>query len=205
MKDNPAKAVSNPKVGKNLPGYLSKEEVEELVKAAETSMEKAIVQLMYETGIRVSELCSLNIQDVDLKSLRLRVKGKGKRERILFFGEAAKEALISYLKSERIEKAKGLSKDHEALFITNRGRISDTTVRRILKKLSIKAGLPKNVYPHLLRHTFATHLLEEGVNLRGVQELLGHKNIETTEVYTHVSIRRLMEIYDRAHPRAKNR
>ncbi|BAT70880.1 integrase/recombinase XerC [Thermosulfidibacter takaii ABI70S6] len=204
VQDNPAKAVNNPKTGKPLPSYLSQEEVETLLNAASTPLEKAIVELLYATGMRISELCSLNIQDIDLKNMQIRVMGKGKKERIVYFGERAKDALLNYLKTERSQIATKLKKDQEALFVTKRGRISDMTVRRILKRIALKAGIHKNVYPHLLRHTFATHLLEEGMNLRGVQELLGHKNIETTEVYTHVSIRKLVEIYDRTHPRAKH-
>ncbi len=201
--ENPASYVSNPKAGRRLPSYLSREEIEALLAAAGSLKEKAILELLYATGMRISELCGLNVEDVDLSGCRVRVRGKGKKEREAFFGEHAKEALLMYLKEERPKLARTLKKDREALFITKRGRISDTTVRRMLKRLALKAGLGKDVYPHLIRHTFATHLLEEGLDLRSVQELLGHKNIETTEVYTHVSIRRLVEVYDKAHPRAK--
>ena len=201
---NPARDVSNPKVGRKLPSYLSREEVEALIAAAETFRDRAIVELIYSSGLRASELCALNITDVDFSGMRLRVRGKGKRERVVFFGERARDVLLMYMEHERSKLVARLKKDREALFLTPRGRMTDTTLRRILKRLAEKAGISKPVYPHLLRHTFATHLLEGGLDLRSVQELLGHKNIETTEVYTHVSIRRLVEVYDRTHPRARN-
>ena len=202
VRSNPALAVRNPKVGRHLPSYLSYEEMEALFRACESQRERAILELLYATGMRISELCSLDLQDLDIAGMRVRVRGKGKRERILFFGEGAKQALVEYIRGERAKILSRLKNRTDALFLTPRGRITPVTVRRMLKKLALKAGLSKDVYPHLVRHTFATHLLEDGLDLRSVQELLGHKNIETTEVYTHVSIRRLVEIYDRTHPRA---
>lgn len=154
VQDNPAKAVNNPKTGKPLPSYLSQEEVETLLNAASTPLEKAIVELLYATGMRISELCSLNIQDIDLKNMQIRVMGKGKKERIVYFGERAKDALLNYLKTERSQIATKLKKDQEALFVTKRGRISDMTVRRILKRIALKAGIHKNVLPS----PFETHL-----------------------------------------------
>ena len=204
-KANPLDGVNNPKVSKTLPPTLSREEVDLLVEAADNSRDKAIVEFLYATGIRISELCALDLKDVDIGSMMVLVKGKGKKERMVFFGNKAKEALLEYLRDRAKIVHKIPAKDREALFITSRGRISDMTVRRILKKLAKRAGIYKDVYPHLLRHSFATHLLEAGMDLRAVQELLGHKNIETTEVYTHVSIKRLVEVYDKTHPRARKK
>ncbi len=202
IKENPARAVRNPKTGRRLPAYLSPEEVDTLIESAESYRDRAILELLYSTGIRVSELCNLKVRDIDLRNMKAIVVGKGKRERIVYFGEKAKEALLKYIQEERpkyLEKHPELS---EHLFLSRKGKLSDMSVRRMIKRCASKAGIHKEVYPHLLRHTFATHMLEGGLDLRSVQELLGHKNIETTEVYTHVSIRRLVEVYDKTHPRA---
>ncbi len=206
VSESPVVGVRNPKMPRRLPRYLSYDEIAVLIdKGAQNPQEKAILEFMYATGVRVSELCALNIEDLDLSRMRAKVKGKGKRERMVYFGERAKRALLEYLKERRkIVSRKGFP-DKDALFVTKRGRISDMTVRRILNRAAHRAGLPKKIYPHLVRHSFATHLLEEGMDIRALQELLGHKNIETTEVYTHVSIERLVEVYDRTHPRAKRR
>ncbi len=206
VSESPVVGVRNPKMPRRLPRYLSYDEIAVLIdKGAQSPQEKAILEFMYATGVRVSELCALNIEDLDLSRMRAKVKGKGKRERMVYFGERAKKALLEYLKERRkIVSRKGFP-DKDALFVTKRGRISDMTVRRILNRAAQRAGLPKKIYPHLVRHSFATHLLEEGMDIRALQELLGHKNIETTEVYTHVSIERLVEVYDRTHPRAKRR
>ncbi len=202
VEENPAKAVGNPKVGKSLPSYLTEEEVRALLAAPKSARDRAILWLLYQTGIRVSELCGLRLQDVDLKGKRLRVRGKGKRERVVFFGDEAGKALLQYLRDERPAYVERHPECADALFLSRKGKLSDMSVRRMLKRAAQEAGIHKEVYPHLLRHTFATHMLERGVDLRAVQKFLGHKNIETTEVYTHVSIRRLVEVYDRTHPRA---
>lgn len=194
-----------PKLRKKLPAYLTIEEVKKALEAAKSPLEKAIIELLYSTGMRVSELCMLNLDDVDLSGSRIRVRGKGKRERIVFLTEEAVKAIREYLayRMKRLSEGNYSEDAKNALFITIKGRISDMTVRRIVSKVFRLSGVKKRVYPHLIRHTFATHLLEEGMNLKGVQELLGHKNIQTTEVYTHVSIKRLVDVYNKFHPRSQ--
>ncbi len=206
ISESPVVGVKNPKMPKRLPRYLSYDEVALLIeKGAESARDRAILEFMYATGVRVSELCGLNIEDVDLAHMKALVRGKGKKERIVYFGKRAKDALLEYLRErQKIVSRRGFPEPN-ALFVTPRGRISDMTVRRILDRAAKRAGLPKKVYPHMVRHSFATHLLEGGLELRALQELLGHKNIETTEVYTHVSIERLVEVYDRTHPRARRK
>ncbi len=202
----PISGVKRPKVKRRLPSYLSEEEIAKAFSSTCNPVEKAIMEILYSTGIRVSELCGLNVDDVDLSGCRMRVLGKGGKERIVFLTDEAVGALKEYLmyRMEKLSKIKRLDEDTKrALFITSRGRISDMTVRRILKRIFMRCGIKKKVYPHLIRHTFATHLLEEGMNLRGVQSLLGHKNIQTTEVYTHVSLKHLLEAYRNAHPRER--
>ncbi|MGB9668060.1 MAG: site-specific tyrosine recombinase/integron integrase [Thermosulfidibacteraceae bacterium] len=197
-----------PRVKRKLPNYLSEEEMAKAFESVKDPPEKAILEVLYSTGIRVSELCALNIDDVDLAGGRIRVIGKGGKERIVFLTEEAMKSLREYLlfRLEKISRMKQVNEDtRRALFITSRGRISDMTVRRILKRIFSRSGIKKRVYPHLIRHTIATHLLEEGMNLKGVQTLLGHKNIQTTEVYTHVSLRHLLEMYRRAHPRGSDK
>ncbi len=206
ISESPLVGVRNPKTGKRLPRALSFDEIVQLIeKGAENARDRAILEFMYATGLRVSELCSLNIEDVDFSLMRAIVRGKGKKERVVYFGERAKKALLEYLRERKSIVSNPNFPDKRALFVTKRGRITDMTVRRILDKAAKKSGIFKKVYPHIVRHSFATHLLEEGMDLRALQKLLGHKNIETTEVYTHVSIERLLEIYDRTHPRAKRK
>ena len=204
VRSNPAKLVSSPKVPKNLPKFLTIDEVFLLVdtpkgETFKPSRDKAIIELLYSCGLRVSELTSLDISDLDIKETIIRVKGKGRKERIIPIGAKAMEAIKNYL-PERIS----LKKKSPGLFLNNRGgRLTQRSVRRILLQYSRMINLKGDLSPHTLRHTFATHLLHEGADLRSIQELLGHSSLSTTQKYTHLDIRQLTEVYDKAHPMAK--
>ena len=204
VRSNPAKLVSSPKVPKNLPKFLTIDEVFSLVETPKgesfkPSRDKAIIELLYSCGLRVSELTSLDISDLDIKETIIRVKGKGRKERIIPIGSKAMESIKNYL-PERIS----LRKKSPGLFLNNRGgRLTQRSVRRILLHYSRMINLTGNMSPHTLRHTFATHLLHEGADLRSIQELLGHSSLSTTQKYTHLDIRQLTEVYDKAHPMAK--
>jgi integrase/recombinase XerC len=163
--------------------------------------DKAILELLYSSGLRVSELTSIDISDLDFKESLIRAKGKGKKERIIPIGSKAMDAIQNYL-PERIS----LRKKSMALFLNNRGsRLTQRSVRRILLHYSRMINLKGDLSPHTLRHTFATHLLHEGADLRSIQELLGHSSLSTTQKYTHVDITYLTEVYDKAHPLAKKK
>jgi len=201
---NPARLVSTPKVPKNLPRFLSVDEVFSLVEKPQgdtfaATRDKAILELLYSSGLRVAELTSLDISDLDIKETLVRVKGKGMKERIIPIGSKAMNAIRNYL-PERIS----LKKKSQALFLNIRGgRLTQRSVRRIVVHYSRMINLNSDPGPHTLRHTFATHLLHEGADLRSIQELLGHSSLSTTQRYTHVDIGHLMEVYDKAHPMAK--
>jgi integrase/recombinase XerC len=206
VKKNPAKLVSSLKIEKNLPGFLDIDETFSLMEApsVETfipARDRAILEMLYSSGLRVSELTSLNISDIDIKESLIRVKGKGRKERIVPIGSKALEAIKNYL-TERIS----IKKKSTALILNNRGgRLTQRSVRRILVHYSRIINLKSNLSPHTLRHTFATHLLHEGADLRSIQELLGHSSLSTTQKYTHVDIRHLTEVYDKAHPMSKKK
>lgn len=201
---NPARLVSTPRLPKNLPKFLTVDEVFALMEKpmGETfipSRDRAVLELLYSSGLRVSELTSLDISDLDIKESLIRVKGKGMKERIIPVGAKAMEAIQNYL-AERIS----LKKKSQALFLNTRGgRLTQRSVRRIVLNYSRLVHLKSDLSPHILRHTFATHLLHEGADLRSIQELLGHSSLSTTQRYTHVDIGHLMEVYDKAHPMAK--
>lgn len=203
---NPAKFVSSPKVQKVLPRFLTVDEAFALMNSPKgdtflATRDRAILELLYSSGLRVSELTSLNINDFDLKGSIVRVKGKGKKERIVPVGSKALESVKDYLPERILLKKKSL-----ALFLNNRGgRLTQRSVRRIVDKYSRMIALESRLSPHTLRHTFATHLLNSGADLRAIQELLGHSSLSTTQKYTHVDIARLMEVYDKAHPMAKKK
>ncbi len=185
--------LRNPRSGKPLPKALSKEEVERLIDAAVDVRERAIVEFLYATGVRVGELVSLNWSDIDWENEVVRVIGKGGKERIVPIGSKALEALRAY------GAQSGMS---GPLFKNKRGeRLTSRSVERLIKKISLKAGLGGKVTPHTLRHSFATHMLEGGADLRVVQELLGHSNLATTQVYTRITLSRMREVYNLAHPR----
>ncbi len=206
VKSNPAKLVSSPKIPKNLPRFLAIDDVFALLDKPRgdtfrATRDKAILELLYSSGLRVSELTSIDTSDLDFKESLVRVKGKGKKERIIPIGSKAMYAIQNYL-PERIL----LKKKTTALFLNNRGgRLTQRSVRRILVHYSRMINLKGDLSPHTLRHTFATHLLHEGADLRSIQELLGHSSLSTTQKYTHVDIAYLTEVYDKAHPLAKKK
>jgi integrase/recombinase XerC len=210
---NPARTVASPRRPKRLPEVLPEAEVAALVEAPHLATplerrDRAFLELLYGSGLRVSELTGLDLGDVDLPGGLVRVLGKRRKERVVPFGKAAREALRRYLDEGRPVLAGG--PDHAAaragaaLFLNYRGgRLTSRSVARRLDRATLQAGLPRHVHPHVLRHCFATHLLGNGADLRGIQELLGHASLSTTQRYTHLDWKRLAEVYDQAHPRAR--
>jgi len=202
---NPAEIISSPKTEKSLPKSISIDEVLALIHSIDGNevldlRDRAMVELMYSSGVRVSELVSINLSDIDLINATLRVIGKGGKERILPIGSYAVQAIDEYLK----RRGELLKTETEALFLNkNGGRITTRSVARIVKKYLYKCAINKNVSPHVLRHSFATHLLGSGADIRFIQELLGHASLSTTQRYTSASIEHLMQIYDRTHPHSK--
>jgi len=202
---NPARAVATPRAERALPRTLSVAEAAAVVEPREgeeglSARDRALLELLYATGLRVSELCGLDLPDVDLASRQLRTLGKGRKERIVPFGGKAAAALREYLE-ERPQPAR--RREADALFLNARGgRLTDRSVRRILDKALRLARIPRHVSPHALRHSFATHLLTAGADLRSIQELLGHASLSTTQKYTHLDAERLIEVYRKSHPRA---
>jgi len=200
---NSAKLVPIPKGGKRTPAFLTVDEVFLLVEKPDDNevlglRDRAILELLYSSGLRVSELNGIKISDTDLTSFFVKVLGKGGAERIVPIGSKAVDAIKYFL-----EKRNGLTPKVDYLFINSRGgRLSVRSIARIVKKYAYLSGIPKNISPHVLRHTFATHLLGSGADLRAIQEMLGHKSLSTTQRYTHASIEKIMEIYDKTHPRA---
>lgn len=203
---NPADLLRTPKVSQPLTNYLSVDEVFLLLDGARPDgvlglRSMAIWEMMYGSGLRVSEVVGLNRDSVDLDEQMVRVLGKGNKERRVPLGRKSIESLENYLSRRRELVAE--SSETPALFLNHRGgRLTARSVRRLLKEHLLRAGLDTSVTPHGLRHSFATHLLDSGADLRGIQELLGHASLSTTQKYTHVSAQRLMEAYDSAHPRA---
>jgi len=203
LKSNSAKLVPTPKAEKRLPTFLTVDEVIKLVEApgsdnALESRDRAILELLYSSGLRVSELVGINLNELDFEAMSVKVLGKGSKERIVPLGSKAFSAIENYLKRRLDLKPKD-----DYLFVNSRGgRLTTRSVDRIVKKYAVIAGIPKNISPHVLRHTFATHLLGGGADLRAIQEMLGHESLSTTQRYTHTSVEKLMEIYDKTHPRA---
>ncbi len=202
---NPGRIIATPKMSKRLPVFFSLEEMEWILSSPDDSplglRDKAIMEVFYSTGIRIGELWPLNLDDIDLDGKNLRVMGKGKKEREVFLGSYAVKAVLNYIEYGRKE----LLKDplEKALFLNKYGnRLSIRSIRRRVNDYIKKAALDNRVSPHNLRHTFATHLLNGGADLRAVQELLGHVNISTTQIYTHVTKDHLKKIYKNFHPRA---
>lgn len=202
---NPAEALRSPRQDKKLPHFLTAQEVTRLLAAPQgddplTRRDRAILETLYSAGLRVGELTALNLDDLELAEQILIVRGKGKRERIAFLGDAAVAAIRAWL-AVRPTLLDGL--DHGAVFLNHAGgRLTVRSVGRLLEKYLTLAGLDPQTSPHTLRHSFATHLLDSGADIRGVQELLGHRNLSTTQIYTHVTTQRLQESYRKAHPRA---
>ncbi|MBW1809684.1 MAG: tyrosine recombinase XerC [Deltaproteobacteria bacterium] len=209
LSENPAERIQSPVVDKRLPRFLDRDEITALltVSASENKFglrDKALLELLYATGIRVSELVGLNLASLDMKTRIAKVLGKGKKERIIPVGRKAIAAIRAYLPTRQKLLAKAKKPAAEALFL-NRfgGRLSARSVRRRLDQAIVKAGILHDVSPHTLRHTFATHLLQAGADLRVIQELLGHASLSVTQNYTHVQMEKLIEVYDQAHPRAR--
>lgn len=200
LQKNPAALLLTPKLDKPLPHFLSEEEAVRLIEAPQggdesPARDKAIFETLYSTGIRVSELVGLSLRDVDLVGDLVKVFGKGRKQRLVPIGAKAVEAIQAYL---AVRKHKS-----EALFLNNRGgRLTARSVRNVFNKHIKTTALQQNVHPHMLRHSFATHLLDHGADLRSVQELLGHVNLSTTQIYTHLTTEKLKSIYQKAHPRA---
>jgi integrase/recombinase XerC len=204
---NAARRVQMPKTRHPLPNVLPIDHVFTLLDtpasppSSQHLRDQAILELFYATGIRVSELVGLNTTDVDIAAGTLRVRGKGKRERQVFFGDTARQALVAYL---QVQQSTGKQPTDKALFLNYRGeRLSTRGVHLLVKKHCRRTGITTRTSPHTLRHAFATHLLDNGADLRSIQELLGHQRLSTTQKYVHVSTDRIIEVYDKAHPRAR--
>ena len=208
LKQNPAKLVKLPRIPKKIPNHLTVEDCARLIEAPYLSTplgkrDRAILELLYACGVRVSELSDLNVEDVNYKESLILVRGKGKKERLVPFGQYCHRALEAYLR----ERASLVKSNPEGtrmrLFLNHMGtRLTTRSVARSVEKYARLCSLHQKISPHGLRHSFATHMLNSGADLRSIQELLGHKNLSTTQKYTHVSIGHLMEQYDKAHPKA---
>jgi integrase/recombinase XerC len=207
---NPAKLVSTPRLEKKLPVHLSVEDAIRFIETPDTETDlgkrdRAILELLYGTGVRVSELTKLDIGDVDFREKLVRVTGKRRKQRIVPFGDPALHAVLNYLtvRNAFLQNAPLAERDSQALFLNYQGtRITTRSVGRMVDKyIRICAGI-HDISPHALRHSFATHLLDSGADLRDIQELLGHARLSTTQIYTHVSMEKLIEVYDKSHPKA---
>jgi len=206
---SPVATTFSPKLDKRLPSFLTVEEMERLLEAPDLSTpqgqrDRALMELLYASGLRVSELVNLNLEQVNLDSREIRVWGKGSKERMVLMGEPAAEALSAYLRQGR---PKLLGKKRSSALLLNRygERLPERRVQRILGKYANIAGIDKGVHPHMLRHTFATHLLDGGADLRVVQELLGHASLSSTQIYTHVTKTQARKVYLSAHPMAQEK
>lgn len=201
---NPMTLISNPKKEKILPKFLYVNEIEELLGEPDDTVQgirdHAIMEILYSTGIRVSELVNIKIGDIDFSNRTIRILGKGSKERIVIYGHVCANVLDNYLNNSReLIKNSGLT-DYLILNLNGK-KLTDRSVRDIINKYMSKTSIQKHISPHTLRHTFATHLLDNGADLKAVQELLGHADLGTTQIYTHVSNERLREVYLKTHPR----
>ncbi len=208
---NPAKLVATPRIERKLPTHLS---IEDAVRFIETpdlntdlgKRDRSILEFIYATGMRVGELVSLNLRDIDFKEKLVRVTGKRKKQRILPFGDPALQSLVFYLDKSRpvfLDNCPPAERDEQAVFLNYMGtRITTRSVGRMVDKYIKQCSDIKDISPHSLRHSFATHLLDSGADLRDIQELLGHARLSTTQIYTQVSMEKLIEVYDKAHPKA---
>jgi len=211
VESNPAKLVSTPRIERKLPTHLSMEEMVRFIESPDLNTDlgrrdRAILEFLYATGMRVSELVNLDLRDIDFKEKLVRVTGKRKKQRILPFGDPALQALMYYLNESRhefLQNAAPQDRDDLAVFLNYQGtRISERSVGRMVDKYIKMCPEVKDISPHSLRHSFATHLLDSGADLRDIQELLGHARLSTTQIYTQVSMEKLIEVYDKAHPKA---
>ena len=206
MDDNPAKIVATPKQDKPVPSFLSEEEMQEFLDLPQTAKpldkrDKAMMELLYATGIRVSELVGIDLEDVKFTERLIRIKGKGKKERLVPFGKMAEESLRSYLRARPLIN-KG-QVEETPLFLNYRGRkLSPRSVERTVDKYIRRSAVRRKISPHSLRHSFASHLLSRGADLRVIQELLGHESLATTQKYTHLDLKHLLEVYRKSHPRS---
>jgi len=211
IKSNPAQGVQTPKMEKYIPVFLSVDEVFELLNASQGKnsasdlRDQAILELFYSSGLRLAELAGLDTEDVNFNAALVKLRGKGKKERIVPVGEPALIAIRRYLSAtEALRKEHSADLFSGALFLNSRGkRITTRSIARIVDTATVKSGIGRKISPHALRHSFATHLLSAGADLRSIQEMLGHESLSTTQKYTAVNINRLMDVYDKAHPRAK--
>jgi len=216
VRRNPAKGISAPRQDKKLPAVLDADQVAQLLNIADSGWhairDKAMMELFYSSGLRLSELVDLDIFDLDMADASLRVTGKGNKTRNLPIGRKAIAALRHWLDCRNMPPGKQASArqliamSHQAVFISERGtRIGRRTVQARMRKWQLQQDLPGNLHPHMLRHSFASHMLESSGNLRAVQELLGHADISTTQIYTHLDFQHLADVYDKAHPRARSK
>ena len=215
METNPVSGVATPKLGHHIPAFLTVDEVFALLEAPVASdtfwqRDRAILEMLYATGMRVSELVGCNLADIDLAGEMVRVRGKGNKERMVPFGRPAHDALEHYfpqrqaLSLARVQR--GHAPEEAAVFLNGQGsRLTVRSVERLIQVYALRAGIATIVTPHALRHSFATHLLEMGADLRVVQELLGHVSLSTTQKYTHLNVDHLSRVYDQAHPQARKR
>jgi integrase/recombinase XerC len=209
VEQNPAKLVATPKLAKKLPRVPTIEEMNSVIDgampevAAFPERDRLMFELLYGCGIRNSELTGINLDDIRLSAEVILIRGKGKKERYVPFGESVKLALASYL-PERAKIVAAVGARSSALLVNRRGgRLTTRSVGRIIKKIAVAKGLSPDVHPHTLRHAFGTHMLEEGADLRAIQELLGHERLATTQRYTQLSMKHVLQVYDQTHPRAK--
>jgi integrase/recombinase XerC len=209
VEQNPAKLVATPKLPKKLPRVPTIEEMNSVIDgqmpevAAFPERDRLMLELLYGCGIRNSELTGINLDDIRLSAEAILIRGKGKKERYVPFGDSVKAALATYLPERH--KLLGAIRQHSAALLINRrgGRLTTRSVGRIIKKIAVARGLSPDVHPHTLRHAFGTHMLEEGADLRAIQELLGHERLATTQRYTQLSMKHVLQVYDQTHPRAK--
>ncbi len=209
IKVNPAAEVQSPKLGKYIPSHLPVDDVFRLMDLPDRGnplglRDLAILEVLYSCGIRVAELAGMNVSSIDHDQRLVKVTGKGEKERIVPIGRQALGAVKTYLSATcEVRKKNALAGSGDPLFMNFRGgRLTTRSIGRIVKHYARAGGLTDEISPHSMRHTFATHMLDGGADLRSVQELLGHKSLSTTQKYTHVSLKRLMEVYDKAHPRS---
>ena len=210
MEVNPARLVSGPRLPKKLPKVLSVEDLIAFIETPDTETvlgkrDRAILEFLYATGCRVEELTKLDLEDIDFRNETVRLHGKRRKERIVPFGSKAKEALQIYLgvRGELLIEAPEAERDPMALFLNYQGtRITTRSVGRMIDKYVKECAMANDISPHSLRHSFATHLLSAGADLRAIQELLGHARLSTTQIYTQVSMEQLMKVYDKTHPKA---